>query len=416
MKALWLCNGVLKRISEPLGLKENPFSGWLDGAAEGLLAGGDFALAVVFPYPETLRGTAGGVEHYTFDERNIKGMPAAFRLILREAKPDVVHIFGTEFYQSKAMAAACREEKIPFAVGIQGLTGECARHYFAALPQKIVKRYTFRDFIRRDNIYRQAKKFAKKGEWEADTLRMAEHVIGRTDWDRACVYAANRNARYHFCNETLRPAFYKRKWDINACERNSVFISQSGYPIKGFHLFLEAAGLLKREYPDLKIYTTGEDVLHPDLLQKLRRGSYRKYIAELLRKYGLEKNIAFTGRLGEEAMCRQYLKAHVFVSPSSIENSPNSVGEAMLLGVPTVSSDVGGVKNLLTHGEEGLVYPYDEPKVLAYYIKRIFDDDDLARRFSENARKRAADIYDSEKNAQRLKEIYRAVQGEQKSE
>ena len=94
----------------------------------------------------------------------------------------------------------------------------------------------------------------------------------------------------------------------------------------------------------------------------------------------------------------------------------NSVGEAMLLGVPTVSSDVGGVKNLLTHGEEGLVYPYDEPKVLAYYIKRIFDDDDLARRFSENARKRAADIYDSEKNAQRLKEIYRAVQGEQKSE
>ena len=86
-----------------------------------------------------------------------------------------------------------------------------------------------------------------------------------------------------------------------------------------------------------------------------------------------------------------------------------------MLGVPTVASDVGGVKNLMTHGEDGFVYPYDEPKVLAWYIKKIFDDDELALRFSESARKRAEKIYDVQKNADRLREIYKTVTGKREN-
>lgn len=47
-------------------------------------------------------------------------------------------------------------------------------------------------------------------------------------------------------------------------------------------------------------------------------------------------------------MIEQYLKAHIFVCPSSVENSPNSLGEAQLLGVPCIGSIAGGIPSMLS--------------------------------------------------------------------
>lgn len=123
--------------------------------------------------------------------------------------------------------------------------------------------------------------------------------------------------------------------------------------------------------------------------------------------------IAILGRgfLDEKTMCEEFLRANVFVSPSSIENSPNSVGEAMLLGMPCVSSDVGGVKNLMEHGKEGFVYQADAPYMLAYYVCRIFEDEQLASLLGESAAKKAAATHDRAANTARLAEIYQEICG-----
>lgn len=62
------------------------------------------------------------------------------------------------------------------------------------------------------------------------------------------------------------------------------------------------------------------------------------------------------GTLNETDMCERYSRANVFILPSAIENSPNSLGEAMLVGIPVVATDVGGVKNLMTDKKEGYFY------------------------------------------------------------
>lgn len=80
-------------------------------------------------------------------------------------------------------------------------------------------------------------------------------------------------------------------------------------------------------------------------------------------------------------MKERYLKSQVFVLPSSIENSPNSLGEAMLLGVPCIASDVGGVRCLMTHSVEGLIYPADDPRLLAYDICEMFAHPEKRRRW-----------------------------------
>ena len=68
---------------------------------------------------------------------------------------------------------------------------------------------------------------------------------------------------------------------------------------------------------------------------------------DLIDKYDLFENIVFCGSLDENSMRDQYLRSHVFISASTIENSPNSVGEAMLLGVPVVTNVVA-VENIGT--------------------------------------------------------------------
>ena len=55
-------------------------------------------------------------------------------------------------------------------------------------------------------------------------------------------------------------------------------------------------------------------------------------------------------------MRQAYLEADVFLLPSQSENSPNSLGEAMLLGLPCVASNAGGIPDMLADGQEGLLY------------------------------------------------------------
>ena len=148
-------------------------------------------------------------------------------------------------------------------------------------------------------------------------------------------------------------------------------MSQAATPIKGLHFMLRAMPEILKNYPDAHLYVAGNDLTKTDSIYgKLKISSFAKYIKRLITEYGLEEKVTFTGSLTEHQMKERFLKSNVFVSPSTIENSPNSLGEAMLLGVPCVSSDVGGVKNLMKHEEEGYVYQTDAPYMLAYYIKK----------------------------------------------
>lgn len=259
--------------------------------------------------------------------------------------------------------------------------------------------------------------FHERGIFEAEAIRKARNITGRTDWDEACVKQINPGINYFFCNETLRRSFYEcDKWNPNDCERYSIFVSQSSYPVKGFHLIIEALPEIIRQYPKAHLYTTGSSPFPKTLRDRIRQTTYSRYLAGLIREYDLEDYITFTGYLNESEMCKRFRRSHVFVSPSSIENSPNSLGEAMILGVPCVCSDVGGVKNMLTHESEGYIYPADEPYMIPYYVSRIFSDDELAMKLSRNAITHAERTHDQAGNYDTLMKIYRSLCDEQQAE
>ncbi len=412
MKILWLCNTLIPEIAEKLNIKNSKPESWITGIYNKIK---NQNIKVIYLFPENNKKIEQKIDKATFvsyfDKNSIKLLNLQinqFKNIINQQNPDIIHVFGTENLHTLAMIKAAESLNMldKTVINIQGLVSVIAKHYYAGLDNKTVHSYTFRDFVRHNNIYRQRLDFEWRGKYEEEVLGLARHVIGRTDWDKACVTRINPNINYHFCNETLRKPFYENSWDIEKCEKYSIFVSQSNYSIKGFHYMLEAMADIVKAYPDAQLYTTGTNPLSLDFKQKIRQGYYSKYIGKLIKKYRLENNVTFLGYLDEEKMCDRFLKSNVFVCCSSIENSPNSVGEAMILGVPVVTSDVGGVKNMLIHEKEGYVYQPDAPYMLSYYIKKIFEDKDIALEFSENAKKHAKETHNEDKNFKELIRIY----------
>jgi len=252
--------------------------------------------------------------------------------------------------------------------------------------------------------------FYKRGKYEINALKFANHVIGRTDWDCACTQQINSKVKYHFCNETLRDSFYSHEWDIDKCDRNSIFLSQASTPIKGIHFMLQALPEIIKQYPKTHLYVAGNNLTSTDgLYNKLRISSFGMYIKKMIKELNLTQYVTFLGPLNEEQMCQQFLKSHVFVSPSTIENESNSLSEAKILGVPVVASYVGGVTNRITFNIDGYLYQHDAPYMLSYYVSKIFSDDNLALSFSTSAKLNARKIHNRKINAQTLIKIYHDI-------
>lgn len=416
MNILWLINIPLPEASQLMKEASTPFGGWLVNASARLSEEEGISLSIAFPktgLSDVLMLTGDKKKYYAFppvgeNEANTNEGTKFLTRILDQAKPDVVHIFGTEYAHTLAMVNVCQKEKV--VISIQGLTSVIAGHYLSGLPVNVQNRFTLRDLIKQDNLKQQQSKFVKRGALEIEALQKVKHVIGRTTWDRACTYQINPDAEYHFCNETLRDEFYNHRWDINHCEKHSIFVSQGSYPIKGLHFMLEAMPLIVKRFPDAKLYIGGNNITQSDTLKdRLKRSSYGKYIEKLIKRFHLHSHVMFTGVLNEKQMCERYLQSHVFVCPSSIENSSNALGEAMILGVPCVASDVGGVADMLKHKEEGFVYQSDAHYMLAYYVCEIFNKNELAMRFSKKAREHAVRTHNLDINTDTLIHIYKEL-------
>jgi glycosyltransferase involved in cell wall biosynthesis len=255
-----------------------------------------------------------------------------------------------------------------------------------------------------DNILQQKRKMERRGKNEIDALKLVKNVGGRTEWDYTCTEIINANRRYFHIGESLRKEFYTDQWDIEQCEKHSIFVSQCSYTIKGFHLLLDAVNILKRKFPDIKVYTTGQSVMNGNF--NIRENSYAKFLRKKIEKFNINDKVFFCGQLDADGMKERYLRANVFVSPSLIENSSNSIGEAMLIGCPVVSSLVGGVSDFITDGVEGLLYQSSAPYMLAQKIAQIFNNNELANNLSINARKKAQLLFDQDRNVQELLTAY----------
>jgi len=414
MKVLWITNILFPDICHELKIHTPVVGGWMVSLANELIKEPSIHLGVASVYNgDEMQGLEiNNIKYYLLPQKKIvqkngiNNLETYWKKIKEDFQPNIIHIHGTELPYGLSYIKACGNRGT--IISIQGLISIYARYYKANITSKEIWRsISLRDILLGSDIFRQKRKFEKYTKIENEYILSVKHIIGRTNWDKIHTSVINPTVNYYHCDEILRDAFYHNSWNYEECDKFSIFLSQGNYPIKGLHQVISAFPLVLRKYPKAKVYVAGKDITDIKTIKsKIKVTGYGRYINSLIKKFELENNVFFLGFLNEKDMCSQYLKSNVFVCPSSIENSPNSLGEAQILGVPCISSYVGGVADMIKDNESGCLYRFEETEILAEKICNIFSDVSFAKRISEEGRKQARLRHSKIKNLRQLLSIY----------
>jgi len=113
--------------------------------------------------------------------------------------------------------------------------------------------------------------------------------------------------------------------------------------------------------------------------------SVRRLTAELK----LGDAVRFAGFLDRTGKAREGSVADVFLNTNRVDNMPVAVVEACAMGLPVISTNVGGIPDLLTAGETGLLVPSDDVEAMANAVLRLLNDPTLVAKLSQNGRQLA---------------------------
>lgn len=137
--------------------------------------------------------------------------------------------------------------------------------------------------------------------------------------------------------------------------------------------------LLAQDYPDVELLMCGPDS---------GDGSFQA-TQQLAQELGVEDHISFPGKISKDRIKKVGLDYDVFINTTNYDNNPVSVIEAMAMGMCVVSTNVGGVPYLVSHGQDGLLVPPNDPDSMASACRQLLSDPVLAQRLSRNARHKA---------------------------
>lgn len=417
MKVLWITNTVFPEALQLLGKGDGKLTGsggWMLSLAAAISDGQGVRLVVcsVSHLVDRLKRLEG--QHIVYyllpkgrKEREYdKKYEAFWKAIQEKEKPDVIHVHGTEFPYGLSYINACGNKHV--VVSVQGVVYAIAKYYTAGITNmEILRSLTLRDMFGR-TIWHEKKRFEKQARLEKETLEKCNHIIGRTAFDRAYIESVNPAAHYYKCNETLRDEFYSGTWDEEKCKKHVIFLSQGWYPLKGVHQVLKAMPFILKRYPDAVIRIAGPNIMKAcTVLEKARLSGYANYLRKTIKSLGIEGRIVFTGPLSANGIRDELLSCNVFVCPSSIENSSNSLAEAQILGVPCIASYVGGAPSMMKGDEEHL-YRFEDFEMMAMLIMEVFKGEGIDMSIQSLARIR----HDANRNLEALLNIYNIVYNE----
>ena len=413
-RVLWAVNIPLPAACEALGLPVSPFGGWLSTMTQRLaqVPGVQLGVAMRSPVAELRTVDVGGIRYYALPQTGEGGLDARAEdcsRVLADFQPDLLHAEGSEMAYTRRMMAAW---KGPCLLSLQGVINGIEPHYLGGLrPMQLLTSLRPRQML--SGVALAANKwfrFNPRLHGERTVIESASHIMGRTAWDRAQAWAINPKARYHHCGRTLRAAFHSKRWCGQNTQRHVIFAGNSAVPLKGIHVLLDALVLLRRDYPDARLVIAGE---RPGAQSSPFRRfvGYPAFLMDRIRQLQLETHVAFTGVLDAEAMAEHMARSHVYVMASLIENSPNTLGEAMLLGMPCVVSYAGGAPGMATDEQEALFFRAGDPVTLAFQIKRLFDSEALCAVLGGAAHERAKLNHDPDANLRDLLQAYGIVLG-----
>jgi L-malate glycosyltransferase len=251
---------------------------------------------------------------------------------------------GPAFVWAEAVSAALRQQKLPYILTLHG----------GALPE-----------------------FAER--WPRRVLRLISSASAVT---APSSFLARRLAQY-------RPALVvPNALDLSNYPRRELPVG--GTPklvwLRSFHsiynpgMAVHTLALLRRTFPDAELAMIGPDD-GDGSLERTR---------QIAKELDISEFVHFTGPVPKSEVPRYLAQANIFLNTTNIDNAPVSVLEALACGLLVVSTNVGGVPDLIEEERNGLLVPADDAEAMAVRVRDVLENADLAYRLSTNARQTAA--------------------------
>lgn len=416
MRVLWFTNTPSNAAAE-LGGASGKGGGWISSLETLVTERTSIELGVAFFYPlqedkkivrESVTYFAVALEPQNALTRikdrfllNLQADSKIFRLlqIVDEFKPDLIHVFGSE----EVFGMIAKYVNTPVVLHIQGVLEACIQNWFprGVSNWDVLRRSPLSETIRGTGTYFDYRFMSKMARREREIFSHCKYYMGRTYWDQSVSRLLAPGSDYFHCDEMIRPVFLENRWSPPPSD-SPVVISTTINPniYKGLDIVLKTARLLKEQARLSFVWNVfGIHKNHAlvRLYEKLLKDSFRHY------------PVIFHGPVDANQLVENLCGSHLFVHSSHIDNSPNSVCEAMLLGMPVVAANTGGVSSLLEDGVEGILYPDNDQYLLARHIMDLAASPERAAELGKKARERARARHDQDAILNQLQSIYKQI-------
>ncbi|MES2375625.1 MAG: glycosyltransferase family 4 protein [Bacteroidota bacterium] len=408
MKVLWFC--FTPSLSESY-LNDKPTGGgWIKSLEKSVQSKVD--LSIVFYYEKQLDPFKLGDTTYYPVQRFVNGKLSkigrrifntlepkedieTFVKIINEVKPDLIHVHGSEF----SFGLIQKFTDIPTVLSIQGIVTVYRYKFFSKImffdivrSAKLTNLLFFRTAINTYFLFGNAR------DRELDILKHTKNLIGRTAWDRRVSRILAPQAQYFHNDEILRDSFYTSEWKYEPGTQLNLMTINGPDIYKGIETLIYCAHLLDLNNINFKWGVAG--ISKTDDIVSIASKSTGKPLSD---------NIVFLGKLDENSLVNALLKANIYVATSHIENSPNSLCEALLLGMPSIATHAGGTNSLVDDGKDGVLIQDGDPYSMAGAIIELKENKELAISLGKNARIRGLARHNIDTITGDLLEIYKRV-------
>lgn len=319
------------------------------------------------------------------------------KLILKDFKPDVIHIFGTESWLCHVVNMTDK----PCVVHLQGLLQPCVN---AFIPTGISKydlmKYDWIHFLKGISLWHQLRIVDRKSKREYLFFKDIRFFMGRTLWDKSISGFLSSRSTYFHVDEVLRDQFYSANpWKYHSSSRVLITSTLSDNLYKGLDLVIKTASILAKERFEFEWRVVGVDNESKSALL-LKRIFPQAYTSIGINLLGIKNTDEIIGLLSESSL---------YVHTSNIDNSPNSLCEAQLMGVPVIATNVGGISSLIEDGENGFLVPANDPYFLAARIVQLHNNKMVLENISKRGREKAQKRHSPESILNQLVQTYRIL-------
>ena len=316
--------------------------------------------------------------------------------IINKVKPDIIHIHGTEH----PFPLLVGNTNIPIVISMQSILAPYADKYFSGIPEHFALKHDslkYKLFFL--GSYAMYKLTCNTAANELNAYKKLKYIIGRTDWDYCISRLIAPSSKYYKCDEILRDLFYSDKWESPNNEILTLVTTMSDSLYKGLEVVYRTSELLKENNVRFNWYIIGQS----------QNTNYEKMVRKFTKVNPSDVNVMLLGRMNPQEMINIMKRSDIFVQVSHIENSPNSLCEAMILGMPIIASYAGGTNSLLHENIEGLLYQDGDCYSLAGKILYLSLNKDMAIDFGVKARCLALERHNKNKIVNQIINCYKDI-------